>query len=144
MKAKTKRAKLWSYYWHNGLLPIKWRVLNADKDNAGNSGAMFLLSENPLASDVCFDNLERCNNIWQDSDAQAWCKDFAGESGNAVENAYNDKELAAIQSTSLTDGFGEAGDARCLRKSTRTTHQGRLQTSGLSACRSSMRTNKKS
>ncbi|NLN65753.1 MAG: hypothetical protein GX144_10180 [Clostridiaceae bacterium] len=87
---------------NNGFLPIKWRVLNADRDNAGNSGAMFLLSENSLASGVYFDNLERCCNIWQNSEAQAWCKDFSGESGDKVEDAFTGKELAAIRSTSLT------------------------------------------
>ncbi len=84
----------------NSDTPIKWRVLDADKDNNGNTGRMFLLSEYLLASSLYFnqnlhslgnsgdwhkgvapsdDNHSNCviANVYQGSDAQTWCSKFA-------------------------------------------------------------------
>lgn len=92
--------------------PIKWRVLD-DQTNTGEEG-LFLLSEGLLGTgrsgNVYFhksyhtnddaDNTviyyykgdahdgdhENCQflNVWQGSDAQAWCKDFVGSDGDTI------------------------------------------------------------
>ena len=63
--------------------PIRWRVLD-DQTNTGESG-LFLLSDVLLGKGsrggVYIDNTSRFSNAWQGSSAQAWCRDFAGESG---------------------------------------------------------------
>ncbi len=94
------------YYgkWYSD--PIKWRVLD-DQTNTGESG-LFLLTDKLLGTgtygDVYFDNSGNSNE-WQNSTAQAWCKDFAGESGAAenVTNAFTDAELGAILATTKRD-----------------------------------------
>lgn len=79
---------------------IKWRVLD-DQTNTGASG-LFLLSE-ALLDKVKFGS----NKNWQGSDAQAWCKDFAGEEGAAanVPNAFTADELSAILATTKSDDW---------------------------------------
>lgn len=42
-------------------------------------------------------------NAWQGSDAQSWCKDFAGIEGNSVTDAFSSAELAAILKTTKSD-----------------------------------------
>jgi len=100
---------------NNGADSIKWRVLDADKTNANTDG-MFLLSEYLLADGVPFEAAWNSDdhdgqgsqyNAWQYSDAQVWCKDFAGESGSNVTDAFSAKERSAILATSKTEDFGE-------------------------------------
>ncbi len=83
--------------------PIKWRVLD-DQTNTQSEG-LFLLSEALLGTGyqggVYFDNTG--NNVWQGSNAQAWCKDFAGIEGNSVTDAFSAAELAAILETTKSD-----------------------------------------
>ena len=87
--------------------PIKWRVLD-DQTNTGESG-LFLLSDVLLGTSadggVYFDNTEPYSNAWQGSDAQSWCKDFAGEdgAGSAVTDAFTADELGAILATTKSD-----------------------------------------
>lgn len=84
--------------------PIRWRVLD-DQTNTGESG-LFLLSDVLLGTGsmggVYFDNTSRFSNAWQGSSAQAWCRDFAGESGaeSNVNDAFTAGELGAILATS--------------------------------------------
>ena len=95
------------YYGVNGSTPIKWRVLD-DQTNTGETG-LFLLSEDLLGTGtfggVYFDNTSPYSNAWQGSDAQGWCKDFAGESGAStnVSDAFTGNELAAILATTKGD-----------------------------------------
>jgi hypothetical protein len=96
---------------NNGTTPIKWRVLDANKNNNGEDSGMFLLSEYLLAESVVFeasrlddDHDGQINpNDWQNSDAQVWCKDFAGENGSAVTDAFSEDERTAIQSITKKD-----------------------------------------
>ena len=87
--------------------PIRWRVLD-DQTNTGESG-LFLLSDVLLGKGsrggVYFDNTSRSSNAWQGSSAQAWCRDFAGESGaeSNVNDAFTADELGVILSTSKSD-----------------------------------------
>lgn len=88
-----------------------------------NDKALFLLSEYLLASGVYFqenyhydsgtyykgsshnaDITEALANAWQGSDAQTWAKDFAGESGSSVADAFSSGEQAALLATTKTDG----------------------------------------
>ena len=89
---------------------IKWRVLD-DQANTGDSG-LFLLSDVLLGTGtsggVYFDNSGgggSVSNVWQNSRAQAWCKDFAGEEGAAtnVTNAFTAGELGAVLATTKSD-----------------------------------------
>lgn len=86
---------------------IKWRVLD-DQTNTGESG-LFLLSDVLLGTGssggVYFDNSGNDSNVWQGSDAQAWCKDFAGEDGAAtnIADAFTAGELGAILVTTKSD-----------------------------------------
>ena len=85
--------------------PIKWRVLD-DQTNTGASG-LFLMSDVLLGTgingDVYFDN--NSSNVWQNSTAQAWCKDFAGEEGaiTNVTDAFTAGELGAVLATTKSD-----------------------------------------
>ncbi|MBQ8536353.1 MAG: hypothetical protein IJ461_02985, partial [Clostridia bacterium] len=81
--------------------PIKWRVLD-DQTNTGASG-LFLLSDVLLDSGVMFDDGVPSSNEWQGSNAQAWCKDFAGINGSSVTDAFTAAELAAILATTAND-----------------------------------------
>ena len=58
----------------NDSAPIKWRVLDADADNSGEEGSMFLLSENVLASGVQFSTTG--SNKYSSSNAKSWCSAF--------------------------------------------------------------------
>ena len=79
--------------------PIKWRVLD-NKTNTGESG-LFLLSDKLLADKVVY---SPAYIAWQGSGAQKWCKDFAGEEGSEVPDAFSAGELGAILNTTKTDG----------------------------------------
>ena len=88
--------------------PIKWRVLD-DQTNTGGNG-LFLLSDavfgegsNSFNGDVYFDKTSPNSNAWQGSDAQAWCKDFAGIEGDSVTAAFSAAELSAILETTKSD-----------------------------------------
>ena len=93
-----------------------------------NDKAMFLLSEYLLASDVYFQPRdtyhyddgdrtyrkgathqngadEALANAWQESTAQTWAKDFAGESGSNVMDAFSTGERAALLETTKADGL---------------------------------------
>lgn len=70
------------YFGSNSSTPIKWRVLDNDKNNADSDG-MFLLSEYLLASGIPFEAAWNSDdgdgqtnpNEWQNSDAQKWCSE---------------------------------------------------------------------
>ena len=89
-----------------------------------NDNALFLLSEYLLGSGVYFqqnyhydssdgvyrkgsthsdNNDEALANAWQESDAQTWAKDFAGESGSSVSDAFTSGEQAALLATTKED-----------------------------------------
>lgn len=69
------------YFGRNSDTPIKWRVLDADQNNAGSDG-MFLLSEYLLANGIQFEDVPIIDDgdgqtkpdDWQHSAAQQWCK----------------------------------------------------------------------
>lgn len=91
---------------------IKWRVLddqtNFDSDSDGtNDAGLFLLSDVLLGTGadggVYFNKTSPKSEAWQGSDAQSWCKDFAGIEGNSVTNAFFSAELAAILETTKSD-----------------------------------------
>ena len=72
------------YIWfgnNNGKEPIKWRVLDADQANNGSKG-MFLLSEYLLTDKEIYFNKSNNSNIWQGSEAQTWCSNFASNTSN--------------------------------------------------------------
>lgn len=87
-------------------MPIKWRVLDADKANDSSTDGMFLLSEYLLASGVQFeaawdsdDGDGQTNpNEWQHSDAQNWCKTFASNTSN-----FSAAEQSAMLGITKTD-----------------------------------------
>lgn len=105
------------YYGTWDSSPIKWRVLSTSgnggtyKDANGGSpsnGVLFLLSEKLLGTgnvngDVYFN--KNHTTAWQGSEAQGWCKDFAGESGAAqnIPDAFTAAELEAILKTTKSD-----------------------------------------
>ncbi|MCU7651786.1 S-layer homology domain-containing protein [Acutalibacter sp. LFL-21] len=82
------------YFGVNESEPIKWRVLDADKANNGTTSGMFLLSEY-LLGDTQFDD---SSNVWQGSDAQKWCTDFASNSSN-----FSTAEQSAMQGIAKED-----------------------------------------
>ncbi len=66
---------------------IKWRVLDANKDNNGTANRMFLMSEEEKES-MQFKS-DNTSDTYQGSDAQTWCKSFAENRGYFSENEYN-------------------------------------------------------
>lgn len=84
--------------------PIKWRVLD-DQTNTEGTG-LFLLSDrlfgkgNKYGGGVCF-RQDGSSNVWQGSDAQAWCNTFytnsfsTGEQGAVFATTKNDAEYNA-------------------------------------------------
>lgn len=97
------------YYGSYKTEDIKWKVLDATKDNAGETNGMFLLSEYLLEqSNVPFESAwnsddndgQNNQNEWQHSDAQIWCTTFADN------NAFAALEKSAIKSVSKTDNTG--------------------------------------
>ena len=94
---------------HTSSGPIKWRVLDTktNMEEAEEGGGLFLLSDALLGTgyngDVYFDKTSPNSNAWQGSDAQAWCKDFAGIAGKSVTDAFSAAELSAILETTKSD-----------------------------------------
>ena len=86
------------YYgeWDNS--PIKWRVLD-EHTNTQNEG-LFLLSDVLLGTGtdggVYFDNSGSDSNVWQNSTAQTWCKNF-------YSNNFSSKEQNAVLATTKSD-----------------------------------------
>ena len=86
------------YYgeWDNS--PIKWRVLD-EQTNTQNEG-LFLLSDVLLGTGtyggVYFDNSGSDSNVWQNSTAQTWCKNF-------YSNNFSSKEQNAVLATTKSD-----------------------------------------
>ena len=86
------------YYgeWDNS--PIKWRVLD-EQTNTQNEG-LFLLSDVLLGTGtdggVYFDNSGSDSNVWQNSTAQTWCKNF-------YSNNFSSKEQNAVLETTKSD-----------------------------------------
>ena len=84
--------------------PIKWRVLD-DQTNTGGDG-LFLLSDvlfgkgNQYGGGVCF-NQDRSSNVWQGSDAQAWCNTF-------YTSSFSKGEQGAVFATTKTDAEYQA------------------------------------
>ena len=78
--------------------PIKWRVLD-DRTNTGETG-LFLLSDVLLGTGtyggVYFDNSGSDSNVWQNSTAQTWCKNF-------YSNNFSSKEQNAVLATTKSD-----------------------------------------
>lgn len=91
--------------------PIKWRVLDTktNMDNATEGDGLFLLSEVLLGKEseewggIYFNPHEGSDNEWKNSNAQAWCKDFAGIAGDKVADAFSGPELGAIMETTKND-----------------------------------------
>ncbi|MBR0172112.1 MAG: hypothetical protein IJQ21_04920 [Lachnospiraceae bacterium] len=92
-----------------------WRVLDNEKDNAGGTNAMFLLSENCWGTggsggDVYFDQDGNLNsgqsapNQWQGSDAQTWCTSFYAA-------VFSTKEQAAIKGINKSDSVFQHNNA---------------------------------
>ena len=85
--------------------PIKWRVLD-DQTNTGGDG-LFLLSDvlfgegNPYGGGVCF-RQDGSSNVWQGSDAQAWCNTF-------YTSSFSKGEQGAVLATTKTDEAYTAG-----------------------------------
>ena len=86
------------YYgeWDNS--PIKWRVLD-EQTNTQNEG-LFLLSDVLLGTGtyggVYFDNSGSDSNVWKNSTAQTWCKNF-------YSNNFSSKEQNAVLATTKSD-----------------------------------------
>ena len=85
--------------------PVKWRVLddqtNFDSDSDGtNDAGLFLLSDVLLGTGtdggVYFDNSGSDSNVWQNSTAQTWCKNF-------YSNNFSSKEQNAVLVTTKID-----------------------------------------
>ena len=85
--------------------PVKWRVLddqtNFDSDSDGtNDAGLFLLSDVLLGTGtdggVYFDNSGSDSNVWQNSTAQTWCKNF-------YSNNFSSKEQNAVLATTKSD-----------------------------------------
>ena len=86
--------------------PIKWRVLD-DKTNTEGTG-LFLLTDrafgkgNSAGGGVCFDSSSPYSNVWQGSDAQAWCSTF-------YTSSFSEDEQGAVLATTKTDEAYTAG-----------------------------------
>ena len=85
----------------NESTPIKWRVLDADKANDGTTNGMFLMSEYTLASNVAFSTKRK--NVYQGSNAQTWCKNFASNGNN-----FSSTEQGAMFGVAKSDKSGNA------------------------------------
>ena len=86
--------------------PIKWRVLD-DLTNTEEPG-LFLLTDrafgkgNSAGGGVCFDSSSPYSNVWQGSDAQAWCSTF-------YTSSFSEDEQGAVLATTKTDEAYAAG-----------------------------------
>ena len=96
------------YIWfgnNNGKEPIKWRVLDADQANNGSKG-MFLLSEYLLTDREIYFDQSNNSNIWQGSEAQTWCSNFASNTSN-FSMAEQSNMLATIKTDEEKSLYGE-------------------------------------
>lgn len=82
---------------------VPWLVLDADKTNT-NAGGALLISKHLLGStpfealwDVDDNDGQTIPNEWQNSDAQDWCKNYAGKAN------FTDAELSTMLLTTKTD-----------------------------------------
>ena len=64
--------------------PLRWIVLDAENTNAGDEG-VFLLSESALANQGVVYSMSKA--VWQGSEGQAWCADFAAQRFSPAERA---------------------------------------------------------
>lgn len=94
--------------------PIKWRVLDTktNMEDATEGDGLFLLSEGLYGVGsygfVHFTEVYRKENlnVWQGSDAQNWCRVFAGETTDTnvkASNAFTQGERSAILETRKSD-----------------------------------------
>ena len=97
-KGKFYTPNSYLYFGVNGSDPIQWRVLDADKANDNSTDGMFLLSEYLLGSDIKFND---STNVWQGSDAQAWCQTFVSNLSN-----FSAVEQNAMLGVAKTDNAG--------------------------------------
>lgn len=100
---KSYSPNSYIYFGTYNNTPIKWRVLDANKTNAGTTNGMFLLSEYLLASDIGFNGNGGTENKYQGSDAQKWCKDFAKNTNN-----FSTLEQGAMLGITKNDGVPTA------------------------------------
>ncbi|MBR5577921.1 MAG: hypothetical protein IKW28_02880, partial [Lachnospiraceae bacterium] len=97
------------YLGKAGEQPIKWRVLDAEKNNAGENTGIFLLSET-VVDILQFDTDETANegqtnpNEWQNSDIVAWFKNTL--TGTTY---FTQSELDSLQAVTKTEPAQEAG-----------------------------------
>ena len=79
--------------------PLAWRVL--DVETSGGKTVLFLLADEQLGGNIQFNKSETDSNTWSGSNAQAWCKDFAGETSSGLAaSPFTDKERAAFLAVS--------------------------------------------
>lgn len=78
--------------------PIKWRVLDDESTNDGNTRGMFLLSEYLMGDGVKFNNDQNNGSTYQGSNAQSWCHSFATDVNN-----FSYSEQNAILGVSKSD-----------------------------------------
>lgn len=92
---KSYSPNSYIYFGTYNNTPIKWRVLDANKTNAGTTNGMFLLSEYLLQSGVTF---AFDKNKYQGSLAQDWCKRFEANTSN-----FSGLERSAMLGIAKTD-----------------------------------------
>ncbi|MBQ7262501.1 MAG: hypothetical protein IJR14_02160, partial [Synergistaceae bacterium] len=100
----TKPSSGYVYRNREGGLDPKWWVLDADADNTGASGAMFLLAQDLWGTggtrgNVYFDDTSPYSNRWQGSTAQTWCNTFVSD----TVGVFSPVENAAIRAITKTD-----------------------------------------
>ncbi len=91
------------YFGMNGNTPIVWRVLDADKTNDSTTAGIFMLSEYLFDGNVAFNkgNTGNTGNVYQGSEAQDWCIDFANEQNN-----FNSAEQSVMLGITKEDTAG--------------------------------------
>ena len=100
---KSYSPNSYIYFGTYNNTPIKWRVLDANKTNAGTTNGMFLLSEYLLASDLAFNGDGGTENKYQGSEVQKWCIDFAKNLNN-----FSTLEQGAMLGITKNDGVPTA------------------------------------
>ena len=73
--------------------PVLWRVLGT-----GNAGSGMLLQSDDALAVIMFDSTFPLSNVWQGSEAQAWCKAFFSNDTN-----FSASERSAVIETSKED-----------------------------------------
>ena len=77
--------------------PLKWRVLDADKAFDKQTDGVFLMTEE-LMEEMRF-NQSGESTVWEGSNAQAWCKTFAGSTSN-----FSAAEQGVMMGIAKTEG----------------------------------------